>query len=228
MSYLRRWNGSSWEYVDAKNADYASSAGSADTVDGKHASEFFEKTGGTIDNGTSTTVEIKCDDTGTACLNVNGSDQGTGVVYVGQSSSYGGGLFYNGDGTPEFANGEGNDRVSFFRRSAGTNEVVFSCAYHSNTVDFKATPTVNGSALVKVITGTINHGSTIPLPSGYSKSQCKWIVSLRNVISVYYTNGTDDGARQYVWADQNRVVTAKYTGGGGKNGSANYIIIGVK
>jgi len=29
-----------------------------------------------------------------------GKNQGTGVIYVGQSATYGGGMFYNGDLNP--------------------------------------------------------------------------------------------------------------------------------
>lgn len=66
-----------------------------------------------------------------------GGSQGTGYLYVGQSSSYGGGIFYNGDGTPSFASNEvGNDKISFFRESSGTRTVVFYYAHNSSVVRF--------------------------------------------------------------------------------------------
>jgi len=66
-----------------------------------------------------------------------GSGQGTGYVYVGQAGDYGGGMFYNGDGTPAFATGELVDRISFYRRSANNNEVVFYYPHNSNDVTFR-------------------------------------------------------------------------------------------
>jgi hypothetical protein len=34
---------------------------------------------------------------------------------------------------------------------------------------------------VSVLTGTISHGGTIPLPSGYSEGQCHWTVSTAEI-----------------------------------------------
>lgn len=45
MSYLRRWNGSSWEYVDAKNADTANSAVNADNVTGTYKGNDIDTDG---------------------------------------------------------------------------------------------------------------------------------------------------------------------------------------
>jgi hypothetical protein len=66
-----------------------------------------------------------------------GNSQGTGYLFAGQSSTYGGGIVYNGDGTPAFATGEAADQVSFFRKNVGVNEVVFSYPVNSNVVTFK-------------------------------------------------------------------------------------------
>ena len=43
MSYLRRWNGSSWEYVDAKNADTANSAVNADKLENNTVIDILKK-----------------------------------------------------------------------------------------------------------------------------------------------------------------------------------------
>jgi len=74
-----------------------------------------------------------------------GASQGTGYAYVGQSSSHGGGMFYNGDGSPAFATGESADRISFYRNNAGTKEVVFSYPYSGNDVAFRGGVTVAGT-----------------------------------------------------------------------------------
>lgn len=89
-----------------------------------------------LDCGTSSTLNVKCDDAGLAMVRVNGDGQGTGAVEVGQSDTYGGGMFYNGDGSPAFASGEGSDRITFYRMSNGTRTTVFSYPYSSNSVTF--------------------------------------------------------------------------------------------
>ncbi len=43
MSYLRRWNGSSWEYVDTKNADTANSAINADKLENNTVIDILNK-----------------------------------------------------------------------------------------------------------------------------------------------------------------------------------------
>lgn len=115
-----------------------------------------------IDNGVSTDLTIQCDNGGNATLNLQGTDQGTGILYVGQSASHGGGIFYNGDGTPSFATGEGADRVSFYRRTGSVNHVVFSYSHGDSSVAFTATPTVNGTSV-----SLSNHThSYLPLSGG--------------------------------------------------------------
>lgn len=76
--------------------------------------------------------------------------------------------------------------------------------------------------VVSILTGTIAHGGTIPLPSGYTEAQCKWMVSINSL-------GTDGGGSSGTLscsANGTRVVTCQLIGYG--TGTANYIIIGVK
>ena len=40
-----------------------------------------------------------------------GNNQGTGKVYVGQSATYGGGIIYQGDGTPSVISGSNDDEI---------------------------------------------------------------------------------------------------------------------
>ena len=73
---------------------------------------------------------------------------------------------------------------------------------------------------VSILTGTIANGGTIPLPTGYTQSQCRWTVS------VYYATSTSGDIREILCGvDNNRVVTVR---GEDYTGMANYIIIGVK
>ena len=94
-----------------------------------------------FDNGTSTTVSVKCDDSGVALIRANGDGQGTGAVEVGQSDTYGGGICYNGDGSPSFVNGETADNITFYRLSGGTRTEVFHYPYSNNNVTFNGSIT---------------------------------------------------------------------------------------
>ena len=95
---------------------------------------------------------------------------------------------------------------------------------HSHALD------VTGN--VAILTGTIAHGGTIPLPSGYTEAQCKWSVSTNSQVTALSTDGSDD--RTYIRCfTTGRVVSCymstKNTPEGVKEaGVANYIIIGVK
>jgi hypothetical protein len=77
--------------------------------------------GGSIimDSGTSTTVNVACDDGGNAHIIAGGTNQGTGIVEVRQSSTHGGGIEYNGDNSPA-TSGAGADHITLFQRRSGT------------------------------------------------------------------------------------------------------------
>ena len=63
-----------------------------------------------------------------------GSTQGTGYLYVGQGSTTGGGIRYNGDDSPDVVGA--TDHTTFFRRNGGAEDAVFSYPHSSNTVSF--------------------------------------------------------------------------------------------
>ncbi len=95
---------------------------------------------------------------------------------------------------------------------------------HSHALD------VTGN--VSILTGTIAHGGTIPLPSGYTEARCKWMVSTSSQVTALSTDGSDD--RTYIRCFTTGRVVSCYMST--KNtpeevkeaGVANYIIIGVK
>ena len=110
----------------------------------------------------------------------------------------------------------------------------------SATFDGSENITINGSVNnISVLHGTIVNGGTIPLPSGYTEAQCKWIVSIndsnangsgwdvREGLSTNhyetrcYTTGRVVTATMYAYND---ITDAGVT----YVASANYIIIGVK
>ncbi|MEK9894283.1 MAG: tail fiber domain-containing protein, partial [Pelagibacteraceae bacterium] len=97
----------------------------------------------TVDAGQNSTITVKCDDNGQAGIRLYGDSQGTGFVEVGQSSTYGGGMSYNGDGSPAFASGETADRITFYRMDNGNRSEVFAYPYNSSTVTFNGTVSAN-------------------------------------------------------------------------------------
>ena len=86
----------------------------------------------------------------------------------------------------------------------------------------------NRAPKLSILTGTIAHGGTLPLPSGYSESQCKWMVSPAKIID--YATG-DDLHHFSCTVDAQRKVSCLAENSGdttGANTLANYIVIGVK
>ena len=80
-------------------------------------------------------IIVQTADTEESLIAAYGETQGTGRIYVGQSNQYGGGIIYNGDGTPAFAGGS-TDYISFYRTVANVHHEVFKYANQSNNVIF--------------------------------------------------------------------------------------------
>lgn len=74
---------------------------------------------------------------------------------------------------------------------------------------------------VSILTGTLNNGGTIPLPSGYLESQCKWLASPSSIGA-----GTSEG--DFTVTLSGRVVSITVDGVASATSTATYIIIGVK
>lgn len=97
---------------------------------------------------------------------------------------------------------------------------------------------VSSTSGVSILTGTVANGGTIPLPSGYSEGQCRWMVSMNNdnpsnTAWDWQEGVSSDHIHSYCSANGTRVVTCyrtvvNETGTQTHNGTANYIIIGVK
>ena len=95
-----------------------------------------------IDNGTSTILRVRGDSAGTAGVSAggetgSGTSQCTGYLECHQDQIHGGGISYNGDGSPSFANFESADHVTFYRMDNGTRTRVFHYGYNSNSVNFR-------------------------------------------------------------------------------------------
>lgn len=108
-----------------------------------------------IISNSNTTLSIFSQEDSMSLLRVSGfgtanfSQQGTGAIEVGQDILYGGGISYNGDGFPQFVQGENSDHITFYRNFFGSRTVVFDYPLSSNTVTFRGDIVSNGD-----ITGT--------------------------------------------------------------------------
>jgi len=80
------------------------------------------------------------------------------------------------------------------------------------------------SASIKINTGVVKNGDTIPLPTGFTQEQCAWFVIPRRLHSA--TRAEIDWFECRV--DENRVVTIIVEGKSWGSNSATYIIIGIK
>jgi len=115
----------------------------------------------------------------------------------------------------------------------GAQNVIASLLPFTNVVGTTVTSSISlpgGSATppVKIFTGTVGNGGTIPLPLGYTDSQCQWFVSSYNA-QIYDSSGhggceDQQSINSYV---SGRVATAVTTGScrrtGGMGFSLNYM-----
>jgi hypothetical protein len=102
------------------------------------------------------TLTVRADTNSVASIEAYGfgGSQGSGQLYAGQSALHGGGIMYNGDGTPTM---EGQtDHVSFFRRSEGIDHEVMKFPHNSNTVTFTGDATVEGMLIQGTSHGTVS------------------------------------------------------------------------
>ena len=146
--------GDDWSITAAGAATFTTVTGTTGTF----SADIFS---GSTTKTTSNVIRSLAADTVTAGFEAYGANQGTGYAYVGQSASHGGGMFYNGDGTPAFATGETADRVSFYRRTNNANTVVFDYAHNSNTVNFKGEIYAESGSIVLGGTGRIQGVDTV-------------------------------------------------------------------
>lgn len=113
---------------------------------------------------------------------------------------------------------------------------VWAQAFHGNADSASNAAKLEGYTLaqvrsfgaqVAVLTGEVANGGTIPLPEGYTEAQCKWMVSIRNVVTATSLNLSSETGSAMCYTSGRR-VTVRYTRGNHPGSSANYIIVGVK
>ncbi len=81
-----------------------------------------------------------------ASVTVAGTSQGAGRVYVGESLTAGGGISFDGDGSPDIAGG--TDRLTLFRRSGGVDTEVLSYGAGSNDVTLTGSLIMDGNFVI--------------------------------------------------------------------------------
>lgn len=92
----------------------------------------------------------------------------------------------------------------------------------SNTVTAtQHTHALDVTSNVAILTGTLNNGGTIPLPSGYTESQCKWLASPSSI-------GAATSEGDFTVTLSGRVVSITVDGVASATSTATYIIVGVK
>jgi hypothetical protein len=150
------------------SSDVASDGAMSLTTDGVltlKSNLYAGSTGSTADR----VIRVVAGDAYKAGFEAYGSNQGTGYMYVGQSTTHGGGISYNGDGSPAFVSGETADRITFFRRNASVDSEVFSYSYSSDGVAFNgaisALTVDTGSGAKELGDAAIVNGDTNSIPT---------------------------------------------------------------
>lgn len=120
------------------------------------------------------TLNIISNDTTIATLSLYGETQGTGSVFVGRNSLYGGGVAYHGDNTP--IKNYCTNATSFYRKNNGIDATVFYYGYDCNNVVFNGSVCAplffeGGSALTNKYLGVNGVAKNTCLFSGLTHTQ---------------------------------------------------------
>ena len=104
-------------------------------------------------------------------------------MYVGQSSSYGGGFAYNGDNSPGAFASESGDDFTFFRRNNGSDSRVMKYRYNDSTVHFFGriqSRVATGTAPFNIASTTVNTNLNADLLDGYHALGLPYLKSSTN------------------------------------------------
>ena len=115
---------------------------------------------GSTSDASDRTVRVLSGDNNNAGFEAYGDTQGTGYIQIGSRADRGGGISYNGNLSPSFTFGESADTVTYYRRSGGVNQVVFSYPYNDNTVSFTGDVTLAGNLTTVDVTSSGNASIT--------------------------------------------------------------------
>ena len=146
--------------------------------------------GGTL----SGTLNIVTGDSSESVINLYGGSQGTGKLYVGQSTTHGGGIEYNGDGTPT-SSGSGADYVTLFRRTGGVDSWTARNFHGDSDWKFRGSIYANESQRV--------------FADNYHPNADKWTTPRSHTVTL--TGGVTGTASQSVDGTGNRTWTIATT-----------------
>ena len=165
----------------------------------------------TVDNGTGSTITVEADSGGEALFLATGgaNQQATAAIELMQSTTslQGGGMSYNGDGTPAWASGESSDHITFYRRLNGARHEVFSYPFNNNNVTF------NGNILAELdgvtdIGANATRFNRVFADALYGKVQDTTFTSAVTID----VNGTDEGSTTLLTLDNYIAdIGAEYT-----------------
>jgi hypothetical protein len=175
-------------------------------------------------NGTYDYTDILGGYNGLAAIRMTSNDNWS-TVYV-QGNTPAGGVPYTiasfyANATTRYLNMNGNKITQLATATSGLD------AANKNYVDAAITA---ANQIITVVSGTIAHNGTIPLPSGYTHSQCTFMVGAGTwPTSAFGGYGRDGIDSFYVSVDKNTRVVSCYTvNSASYPGTANYILIGIK
>ena len=157
-----------------------------------------------------------------------GSNQGTGYLYVGQSSTYGGGIAYNGDNSPGAFGSEQGDDITFFRRQNGSDTRVAKYRYNDSTFHFFGqvqSRVAQGTAPFIVASNTVVSNLNADLLDGYTATGLpylgnqvnQWQNSNEGQRRFYFSNNSHtyfSTGSNYYWRNDADYSVASLTDGG--------------
>ena len=181
-------------------------------------------TAGSTSKTSDTEIRVQAGDLHKAGFIANGSAQGTAYFEWSQNSTgtIGGGVVYNGDGSPAFGASEVTDRTTFYRISS-IKYKVFDYPYNSNTVTFYGDTTAAGtvtsstSSRAPIFYDTNNTGYYIDPASTGTAGKFNGTVICKNVaetvVGISTTLDPGSGGIQYRTLTANTTFTAAFATG---------------
>ena len=184
---------------------------------------------GSTGRSANTFVRALAGDSNQAGFEAYGNNQGTGYLYVGQSSAYGGGIAYNGDNSPGAFGSEQGDDITFFRRSNGSDTRVMKYRYNDSEVHFFGrirSRVATGTAPFNISSTTVCGNLNADLLDGYhalglpylKSSTNQWINSAEGQPRFYFSNNSHTFFRtgdNFYWRSDNDTSMGSCDGNGG-------------
>ena len=154
---------------------------------------------GTTSRGANTFIRALAGDSYQCGFEAYGANQGTGYLYIGQSSAYGGGIAYNGDNSPGSFNSEQGDDITFFRRDNNTDTRVAKYRYNDSTFHFFGkirSRVATGTAPLQVDSTTMVDNLNADMLDGYDALSLPFFKATVNT-----WNNSDDGQPRFYFAN---------------------------